>query len=178
MKYKIIFPFFLTICLVITSCKQSNNTLLKEQLDAFIGTDIVIPENLLSFNDKNHIIKKEAKYKVVSYVDSLSCISCYLDESAKGWANLLANFRDGDFSLFIIFQTQDIESIRTLFDSYKLDYPFFIDLYGDFKQRNAAVPSERKFHTFLLKNNSVILVGSPAGSSKMLELYKQEILKK
>ena len=88
------------------------------------------------------------------------------------------NFRGEDFSLFIIFHTQDIEGIRALFDSYKLDYPFFIDFYGDFKQNNTVVPSERKFHTFLLKNNSVILVGSPAGSSKMLELYKQEILKK
>ena len=128
------------------------------------------------FNDANHHIKKEAKYKIVSYIDSLSCTSCYFSHYYSSWANLSGNFKDKDFSFYLIFYTNDIDGIKRLFDLYKLDIPFFIDFYDDFKTNN-NIPVESVLHTFLLKDNTVILAGDPFNNSKLFELYKQEIYK-
>ena len=171
---KKIFIIIIGYCCVF-GCKQPNHQI-KEHLEGFIGTEITIPENLLLFNDTNHHIKKEAKYKVISYIDSLSCTSCHLNLSIKVWTTLLKNFGDKDFSLFVIVQTQDIEGFRMLLDSYKQDIPFFVDYYGDFKNSN-NFPSEEIFHTFLLRDDTVILAGAPSDKSKLFELYKREISK-
>ena len=166
---------FIIFWLSIIGCGQSNHYI-EERLKEFIGTEIIIPGDLLLLNNTANPIRKDAKYKIISYVDSASCTSCYLDRFSQAWTDMIDNFKDMDFSLFIIFHSEDIEGIRTLFNSYKLNIPFFIDCYGDFKNSN-NIPLEGLFHTFLLRDNTVTLVGTPFSNSKLLELYKQEMSK-
>jgi hypothetical protein len=174
MKYKLVF-YLLGIIFLNHNCKQSNS-LLKEYLKAFIGTDVIIPESLLKFNDINHHIREGVKYKLVFYVDSSSCNQCYLNMAIVTWSNLMNKFENKDFNLYIIFHSQDIEELQTLFKSYNLDIPFFIDLYGDFMNEN-KLPPTNILHTFLLEDNIVILAGDPSNNSKLLRLYEQEIIK-
>ena len=175
MRYKIVLFTSIVVCIGALSCNQSKRHI-EGQLREFIGTEIIIPESLFLFNNENNPINRDAKYKIVSYIDSLSCTSCYLNNSTMVWADLLNSFKNQDFSLFMIFYTQDIEGIRRLFESYNLDVPFFIDFYGEFKDSN-KIPIETMFHTFLLRDNTVILVGDPSNNPKLLRLYEQEIIK-
>ena len=166
---------FLFYCFNLAGCRQPNRQI-EERLKEFIGTEVIIPESLFLFNDRYNLINRGAKYKIISYIDSLDCTSCYLNQSAKMWSNLLNIFKNDSFSLFIILHTQDIEGIQSIFESSELDLPFFVDFYGEFKNSN-QIPPETILHTFLLRNDTVILVGAPSDNSKLLELYKQEILK-
>jgi len=173
MRIKIIFITILSMSLCFQGCKQPNRQI-KNSLKEFIGTEIVIPEGLVLFNDTNDLIRKEAKYKAIFYIDSLSCTSCHLNQSTTTWSNMLKTFKDVDFSLFVIFQSQDIEGIQSLFESYGLDIPFFMDFGGDIESRN-KLPAEKILHTFLLEDGKVILAGSPYNNPKLFELYKRRI---
>jgi len=170
MKYKTILCFFF-IGLCAFGCKRSDQKI-KELLEGFIDTQVTIPEDLLIFNNGNNPIKRDAKYKVISYVDSLDCTLCYLNQYHVAWTNLLAKFKDADFSLLIIFHSQDIDGIRDLFEIYKSDVPFLLDFYGDFKTK---LPPEKILHTFLLEDSTVVLAGNPFNNSKLLPLYEQKI---
>ena len=175
-KNKILCSLFLIVCASVISCKQSNNNSLQRHLREFVGTEITIPESLLLFNDTNHYIREDVKYKLVFYVDSLSCTQCFLNAGVVTWANLMNKFESRDFNLVIVFHSQDIEVLQELFKTYNLDIPFFIDFYGDFEESN-NLPSERMLHTFLLKDNTVVLAGDPSNNPKLLQLYEKEIAK-
>jgi len=175
-EHKIILSLFLIICMSVVGCKHKNNNSLQEHLKEFVGTGITMPESLLLFNDINHHIREDAKYKLVSYVDSLSCTQCFLNAAVVTWSNLMNKFEDSDFNLVIVFHSQDIEGLREQFKTYNLDIPFFIDFYGDFEESN-KLPSERVLHTFLLEDNTVVLAGDPSNNSKLMQLYEKEIAK-
>jgi len=173
-KYRTSSFFFIAVLIGTGACKHTNNNSLQEHLKEFVGTEITMPEGLLLFNDINHHIRGEAKYKLVFYVDSLSCTQCYFNMAIPAWAKLMNKFENSDFNLMIVFHSQDIESLREQFKTYNLDIPFFVDLYGEFEESN-KLPDERILHTFLLEGNSVVLAGDPSNNPKLLQLYEQKI---
>jgi len=161
---------------VLLCCKQTN-TSLKTRLKAFIGTEIVIPRSLPLFNDVNHHINRDAKYKIICYIDSVSCAECRLNKSVLTWVSLMNSFEKEDFSLFIIVDSQDFNQIRALFERYGLDIPFFIDFNSEFRGAN-NIPTEELFHTFLLRDNIVVLAGDPSNNPNLQSLYDKEIKRK
>ena len=92
MKYKVALSILLTVCLSF-SCKQYDKQI-QELLEKFIGTQVTIPEDLLLFNNTSRSIKKDAKYKIVFYINSLDCTLCYLNQHHSTWVNLSNIFKD------------------------------------------------------------------------------------
>jgi hypothetical protein len=61
-------------------------------------------------------------------------------------------------------------------DMAQLNYPVFIDEWGAFPTANPHIPTDSRFHTFLLdKNGKVVLVGDPVNNPPLWELYKSTI---
>jgi hypothetical protein len=67
------------------------------------------------------------------------------------------------------------EVIRTL-DVWEFDYPLLLDGSGAFSAANPHIPTDNRFHTFLIdKNGKVVLVGDPVNNPALWELYKTTI---
>lgn len=116
----------------------------------------------------------KAKLKLVHYVDSATCSSCYLQKIAlKKNLFSMETFSNNEFyNVFII--TPDRKSKETLRSKYReklIPQTIFVDTANVFMKANANIPSESMFHTFLLdENNKVVLVGNPMLNNKIEDM--------
>lgn len=116
----------------------------------------------------------KAKLKLVHYVDSATCSSCYLQKIAlKKNLFSMETFSNNEFyNVFII--SPDRKSKETLRSKYReklIPQTIFVDTANVFMKANANIPSESMFHTFLLdENNKVVLVGNPMLNNKIEDM--------
>ena len=160
-------------CIVLGSCdsKQKN---LRSKVRDFVGSEIIIPKSLLLFNNENGMVDRDAICKFIFYVDSLNCSECLISHAGYSLQFFASLFDHNNFSLNIIFETQDIQSIENIFNRFDLKLPYFIDFNGDFERQN-KIPQEELFHTFMTVNDTVVLVGDMVRNRKMQDLYVEQI---
>lgn len=58
---------------------------------------------------------------------------------------------------------------------YKLNFPYFLDIDGKFRELNPALPEQKYFHTFLTVNDTVKVAGIPISNHSLRELYIHEL---
>lgn len=109
-----------------------------------------------------------AKFKLVHYVDSVQCTSCYLQKIKKQHNDLLLiekEFNNNFYNIFIVDPRSNKSSLIKLREEYENNETpstIFIDTAHVFIDINTNIPNEIMYHTFLLdKNDNVILVGNP-----------------
>lgn len=107
----------------------------------------------------------KAKPKLVHYVDSATCSSCYLQKIAINRLLFeMETLSNNEFyNIFII--NPDSKAKKMLESKYSdnlIPQMIFIDSANVFMEVNPNIPSESMYHTFMLdENNKVILVGNP-----------------
>ena len=129
---------------------------------------------------------KKAKMKLVHYIDSATCSSCYLQKAATNeFLNSMERLSKKEFyNVFII--NPDKKTRTRIEDDFKekqIPSTVFLDSANIFMELNPNIPSESMFHTFLLdENNKVILVGNPMVNQQvedmMLAVIEKELGKK
>jgi hypothetical protein len=113
------------------------------------------------------------------YVDSVACSSCRL-KIMHEYTKFVYYHKEtgGSFvPLFVFSPPRDKieEMIQTLKET-RFDYPVFIDENQAFPAANPHIPTDNRFHTFLIdKNGKVVLVGDPVNNPALWELYKTTI---
>lgn len=166
---KINFIYCFIMCLSLIACdsqkKKLESTMKQMQT---VPIDIPYDEMTCWSNDstKKNMPWTTAKFKLVHYVDSVQCSTCYLSkkELLEDVLNLESE-SNGIFSnVFIVEPGTKKTAIKLLSDDYthKLTpQTLFIDTEGAFIKKNPVVPKNEIFHTFLLdENNKVIFVGN------------------
>lgn len=164
------FSFVFLVC-VLLSCTNTNEiaSLVGQWKDREIkfptsptytirGKDIV---NFLSVGE----------YKILSYIDSIGCISCKLQLSQ--WKKLINMVDSANLSvdfLFFFSPEKDRDVYRAI-NMADFNYPICIDSNDSLNVLN-NFPSDMAFQTFLLdRNNKVLAIGNPIHNPKVKELY-------
>lgn len=118
--------------------------------------------------------ESSSKLKLVVYVDSQTCLSCYLN-SMLTWGkytDLEKQYKD-----FYVYFILDIDKGMVEMAKEKLlhsgfHHPVYFDTEHTLRSKNPHIPNERFYHVFLLDaENDVILVGSPGTNSRMQNLF-------
>lgn len=170
---------FLVLTLL-ASCKQTSNAdKVVQVVQAWQGREVLFPNNpvftiygqdTVSYNFRN------ADYKVVSYVDSVGCLSCKLQ--LNKWTNIIHRIdsvADIRVPFVFVFSPEKLRDVVYATKSSGFDYPILLDLKGEFNNLN-HFPTNFNFQTMLLdRDNRVVAIGNPVQSPKILDLFQSII---
>ena len=165
----------LCVCMLITSCSESEKERLSRLVQEWEGKEILFPTHstfTIQGKDTVDFDFKGAAYTIVTYIDSVGCTSCKLQ--LHRWKELVKevdSLTNGDVPFLFYFHPKDIKELRYLTRRDAFAYPVCFDEKDDFNRLN-RFPSEMMFQTFLLdKENRVIALGNPIQNPKVKELY-------
>ena len=165
----------LCVCLLVSSCEESDKERLSRLVQEWEGKEILFPAHstfTIQGKDTVDFDFKGAAYTIVTYIDSVGCTSCKLQ--LHRWKELVKevdSLTNGDVPFLFYFHPKDIKELRYLTRRDAFTYPVCFDEKDDFNRLN-RFPSEMMFQTFLLdKENRVIALGNPIQNPKVKELY-------
>ena len=165
----------LCVCLLVSSCEESEKERLSRLVSEWEGKEILFPAHstfTIQGKDTVDFDFKDADYKIVTYIDSIGCTSCKLQ--LPRWKELMAevdSLTGGRVPFLFYFHPKDIKELRFLTRRESFTHPVCFDEKDDFNQLN-HFPSEMMFQTFLLdRENRVIALGNPIQNPKVKELY-------
>lgn len=168
---------FLIVIIVITSCQPNEKQRqLKEDVVAFETQHIVIPPGLLCVKSGQTLTDWELEDlpHLVYYYDSTECVGCRLQHVI----NLSPLFQEESYGekydIIPIFapRVEDREDISQEAKYVLHDHPLYLDLDGLFLKENSRMPSDSRFHCFLLNREGYpIFVGDPTANPKMRRLF-------
>ena len=119
----------------------------------------------------------EPKYTFVHYVDSSQCSPCALDRMYT-WNKFIDEYskKGVRFAFIVEPKIEQMEDVHFSIASSGLHSPIYVDSLFAFRKQNKKLPTEQKYHSFLLdKLGHVILVGNPLQNSKIEELLDKII---
>lgn len=123
---------------------------------------------------------RDSTYKLVIYIDSLSCSPCFVSNMLSYMATVVDFDSVGVNTLFVFEpkqeQEEDLISALT-----QLAYPVrtIVVPSGNFSSDNPHLPSSSVLHSFLLNmNNEVTVVGNPARNANVKELMLNSVKKR
>jgi len=155
------------------SCNKSKEQA-KSIVEKWDQKEIKIPKSLLIKcigHDKLHINLLRHKYKILIYIDSLSCVPCRLH--FKEWKVYIntCQMKKYDVGFLFVIQSTNYKQIEEKLYIDNFTYPIICDPMDEFNKLN-KLPKEERFRTFLLDDkNRVLLIGSPINNIKLSELY-------
>lgn len=162
---------------IYTSCKQNTT---KDRMLHLVKIweqkQIIYPsEAIFTIYGKDTLInytKSGVDYSIVSYIDSLGCLSCKLQ--AQAWKNFMKTIDSISKSavpinIFVHHEAND--ELLSILKKENFDIPMCLDLNDSFRILN-NFPADVSFRTFLLdKENRVVAIGNPIHNPKIRELY-------
>ena len=175
---KVLYLLFLNI-LLLASCQETKKEYVKHLVEEWQGKEIKFPENPVFtrlVKDTLDYRIPDSDYKVVSYIDSIGCVSCKLQLSR--WKEFIAQVDSASgkaIPFLFFFQSKDNGDLRRTLRTDNFTLPVCIDTEDSFNKLN-HFPSEMMFQTFLLdKDNKVVVIGNPIHNLKVRDLYLQKI---
>jgi len=126
-----------------------------------------MPEGISSQSLLEHL-----GHKIVIYVDSSGCEDCNISNmlSVRGYQLELKHKQREDIPFIYIFNTQEVWALQERLRESGFSQYYFVDFENTFLSNN-QIPPDRRFHTFLLKNNKIQVVGNPSTNEKIRNLY-------
>ncbi len=164
---------FATILILLCCCENKKEEI-RHNIEKFKSQPISLSLDKMQLYykaDNNDIVEKDLK--LIVYVDSTMCSSCYL-KSIDRWYYMLDSLyakSDNFESIFIMSPKKaEVNDIKYKLDFLRFDYPVYLDSVGIFDANNPHMPKESMYHTFLLdKRNYVLVVGNPLNDKKTSE---------
>lgn len=183
MRQSRIFMLF-AYCVVIFACNSHEKEF--QNIEAMQSEETTIPYELMDCWANDSVLEvspwKNAKYKLIHYIDSASCSSCYLQKvKINDFLFHMEDLSNNEFYNVIILTpgSNAKKDLEHLFSEKLIPQTIFIDSANTFLQKNPHIPSETMYHTFLLdENDKAILVGNPITNKKIKELLMSRFEKK
>ena len=173
------------ICSLLCACNSQKKEL-QEKVEKMQSTAINIPYDRMTrwASDSIKAISpwNKAKLKLVHYVDSAACSTCYLHKVAS-YELLFRMEKLSNNEFYNIFIVNPDKKARKIiefdFIEKKIPQTIFVDSTNVFIEANPNIPSESMYHTFLLdENNKVILVGNPMLNQQVEDMMLSVVEKK
>ncbi len=188
MKNKSIKNIMILLCVFsIISCDKKQNkakvNLFKATINNNLGKKLIVPDSLVLYNPFPSSTKGKvmlnSKLKIYSHIDA-SCGTCI--ESLKAWNNLIPKFNKKNIEVILICSSDNkFELLKYYFESKEIEnfsHFLFLDYKNYFMNKNTFMTESKNFETVLTDNNGkILLLGNPNFSSKIKELYFNEIKK-
>lgn len=140
---------------------------------------VVLPLEEMTFcrNNSHYNEKIDFEYKLVVFVDSSRCSSCFIKHLSI-WNDYLLLEKQGKVQLLFI-----VETPKTELDYYfnetrfsHINHPVYFDTETMFRRNNPHIPEDKRFHVFLIdKTSKVVLVGNPVTNSRVDEMFRNII---
>lgn len=146
----------------------------------FVKSEIVVP------NDLELIYKREIKTldvselfsrKLIVYYDTLDCLSCRVAR-VQEYSELFVMSDTSAFSVLLIFSPkfEEMDDIRARLMQFNYDFPVYLDVNRSFCKKNPNIPSDIRFHSFLIDENGVpIYVGNPLIDQTLFDVFNTVI---
>lgn len=179
---KCLYSLICVLSMSFIGCTSKNNVayIIKQMQSA----PVVFPENVLTMyngRDTNMMDYINSKLKLVLYIDSTSCNTCFVDKLYL-WKDLF-DFRnqfDEDLCLYFLLESSGsaLAQITYSLRNQELNCPIRVDTLFQFSKLNSHIPPSPKYHTFLLdKDNNILMVGNPMNNKKMEKLFMDVVYK-
>ena len=171
---------FITLSiLALTSCKDSPKDEIARLVKEWDGKEVRFPEHpvfTIQGKDTVDFTFRNAEYKVVSYVDSIGCISCKLQlDRWKDFIHEVDSLTGEAVPFILCLHHPDVKEMQRVTWKDEFKYPVFIDEMGTFDALN-HFPTNMMFQTFLLdKNNKIVAIGNPILNPLVKELYLEKL---
>ncbi len=164
-------PIWILMFLILCSCTESRKKQYTDLLQEWMDREIQIPDNpvftVLARDTVDFPMQED--YKILTYVDSVGCLSCKLQ--LDRWKELM---EDGGFSgvdFLFFFSPEKMRDIVGTLRAEGFTHPVCIDRDNRLNRLN-HFPADPTFQTLLLdKDNRVLAVGNPVHNPKVKELY-------
>lgn len=158
----------------LVSCGNQKKENIEVLLQTWREKEVLFPKDLtFTIKGKDTVdFSLSGKYKILTYVDSIGCISCKLQlDKWKTWMEEV-NSENMDSVKFLFFFSP--EKRKKFLETLKYEnfiHPVCIDDKNKLNQLN-HFPSDMTFQTFLLdQDNKVLAIGNPIHNPKVKELY-------
>lgn len=166
---------YIIVVLFFFSCTNVKKRRMLNLLEKWDGREIIYSPDMkftIQGCDTLNLDFTQYQYKIVTYVDSIGCVSCKLNLQA--WVDFISEIDStylNDICFQFVFQPYRVNELLLLLKQNKFMLPVCIDRHNQFGKLN-NFPKEVEFHTFLLnKQNKVIAIGNPTFSQKMRNFY-------
>ena len=157
------------------SCGDQKKEDVAALLKAWSGKEILFPTNpVFTVQDRDTIdLSMLEKYKILTYVDSIGCISCKLQLGKwKTFMEEVDSLGMNSVRFLFFFSPEKRRDLLITLKSERFTYPICIDKENRLNELNHFPVSDMNFHTFLLdKDNKVLAIGNPIHNPKVKELY-------
>ncbi len=159
-------PVIAIILIAVSNRKDGN-----DELSRFLGSQICFPKDTPLPADGQSAT-------MVVYYNYATCTTCMMRRISE-WTELLDGIDSihGFTPLFIFEPAENKrdEYLRELEHS-ALPYPVLSDFDHEFHKINMKIPSDTRYHVFLLDgNNNVVLAGNPVHNTTLRELYRMYV---
>lgn len=168
--------YMIIVLFVVYSCKKDVANKITSIVEEWNNKEIIYP-NQMSFT----ILGKDtiqtfpihnSKYSIVTYVDSVGCMSCKLQ--LREWLNFIEelNLRsNSSVPVYLFLHPKNTNDMIATLKHYQFRYPVCIDERDSLNILNHFL-DEMSFQTFLLdQKNKVIAIGNPILNPQIKELY-------
>lgn len=151
---------------------------LEKQVMAMTGlkVDLSFEQAKAYFNGKDSVYTSLPKKKLVVFVDSTSCSSCFISHLTE-YFEINDTLQVSHAELVIILHPQQarIEEVSTRLQQEKFPFRCIVDSGGEFIRKNQNIPSNQLLHSFLLDvEDKIALIGNPTRNQRIKELlYKR-----
>lgn len=179
MKYVVrLLIFAVSVISLPVSCIEYNR--IKNMMTEFMNSEIVIPDDInCIYNMEMSKIQKDTlqKLKLVIYYDSLNCSACRISRLLDIYP-LYEMSDTSHFSVLTIFSPKqsEIDDVITQLRIMNHKIPIYVDVNKSFSNLNQVIPSDLRFHTFLLNDKGCPkFVGNPLNSVKLKELFIESL---
>ena len=161
--------------LLLCACNWSMRSHKEDAISRLMGSEIRF-ERLLSFNLSEGMslssLLEKSNNSIVIYVDSSSCEDCSISYALniRGYEFELKQKHREDIQFIYIFNTQDIGALQKRLHDFGFYRHYFVDFENTFLSNN-QIPKDKRFHTFLLKDKKVRIIGNPSTNQKIRNLF-------
>lgn len=116
--------------------------------------------------------------KMIFYFDSLECNHCRIEHLLDYHIIYKTTENAPEFDVMIIFSPRqdDYDSVVEELMIHDFPFPIYIDFNGEFRKQNYFIPSDRRFHSFLLDGSGhPVFIGNPIASDSMSSLFDRAL---
>ena len=161
----------ISISFLCVSCKDTPKEHYTKLLQEWMGKEVQFPGNptftILGRDTVNFPL--DADYKILTYVDSMGCISCKLQLSR--WKAYMEEKDVAPVRFLFFFSPEKRRDILGTLKANAFTHPVCIDEMNELNRLN-HFPTEFGGQTFLLdRNNRILAIGNPIHNPRVKDLY-------
>ena len=165
---------------IFTACKESEHQHLARMVAEWQNKQVLFPSNMLLTNLSGESMpfnRIKCKYTIVTYIDSIGCMSCKLKLTEwKSFIEQLNVEEPNTVCVLLAFYSANRQEIKYLLKRDAFNYPVFFDEQDSLNILN-HFPIEDSFRSFLLdSDDKVIAMGNPIYNPKIKDLYLNYII--